>query len=225
MLTSILIANTTADTSTGRASRASIGSRSSEDSASSLLQNARGLTLQHPPTGHQSFPINTTNLNASQAYNISNIGVNRYPMGPSYAANMYPVSFDSDHPIPLSAPGSQTPSYTVQPSCSTMTQRDPIAQSSTVLWGAPVVASGLTPSNLPYSIPATMNPPQQLDYTFSLSTPYRSGNSHNMHYNTSPYSSPSSEQGTPYSKSTGSSYIGETGQRNNWSEQPPAKPQ
>jgi hypothetical protein len=224
MLTSILIANTTADTSTGRASRASNGSRSSEDSASSLQQHARGLTLQHPPTGHQSFPMNTTNLNAYQAYNISNIGVNRYPVGPSYAANMYPVSFDSDHPISLSAPGSQTPSHTVQPSCSTMTQRDPIAQSSTVLWGAPVVASGLTSSNLPYSIPATMNPPQQLDYTFSPSTPYRSGNSHGMHYNTSPYSSPSGEQGKPYGKSTGSSYIGETGQRNNWSEQPPAKP-
>jgi hypothetical protein len=224
VLTTMLIANAAANTSSEWASHRSTSSRSSEDSGSSVLQHAGRLPIQHPPADNQPFPAYITNLDASHACAASNTGGTQQPMGLSYTASMYPA-FDADYGITVSGPSSQRLYTTIEPQYSMMSQWNPFAQSSTVPWGAPVIARSPIPGNLPYSIPATMNPPQQLDYTFSSGNPYRSGNSRGMHYNISPYSSTSSEQGTPYSKLTGSSYIEDTRQRNNWSEQPPSKPQ
>jgi hypothetical protein len=222
VLTTIFIEKPSADTSANRASHGSIDSYSSDESASSVPQHVGRLALERPSTNNQSFPTYTTNLNASQAYIASDIDVTQHPVAPSYAANVDPALFHSDYRTTASSPSGQRPSTTIQPSYSTMSQRDPAAQSSNTPWEETLIARPPIPSNFAYCNPPTTNPANQLDYTLSLGTLYNSGNNHGIHYDISPYSSPSSEQGTLYSPSTGSSHMGETRQQGNWSEQSPA---
>ena len=96
MLTTIFIANAAAGMPMGRDSHGSIGSRSSEDSASSVLQS--------PPTDHQSFSDYPTSFNHSTAYTSSN----QHPAGSSYDANAHEALYDGGQSDPLaqsSGPG------------------------------------------------------------------------------------------------------------------------
>jgi hypothetical protein len=80
----------------GRDSHGSIGSRSSEDSASSVLQ--------YSPTDHRSFSDYPTSFNHSTAYKPSN----QHPAGSSYATNAHEAFYDGDQRDPLaqsSGPG------------------------------------------------------------------------------------------------------------------------
>lgn len=219
MLTTILLADAAVDAFTERASRSPISSYSSDEATA----HARSSPFQRSPMAQQPFPAYTTNYDASQVYINSNVGVNQYSVEPSYTASTYPTSFDGNHRIPLFGPGGQTQSHTVQPPFSPMTQMDSAARSSSTPWGTPIMASHPTPSNISYGVPETLHPPYRLDYKSSPGTPYYPGNNHGIQYENSPYPSLSSEQGTSYSQSTANSYIGETEQQNNWSEQPPDK--
>jgi len=216
VLTTTLLADPAIDPSTERAARSSVSSYSSEEASAGAAQHARGSPFQRPSTGQQSFP--------GYPYNSSSIGVTQQPVEPSYATNMYPAYSDSGYRVNMSDPSGQSPSTAIQPSYSTLSRRNSGAQSSIIPWGASRGANAPISSNLPFSASATMRPPNQVGYALSPGTPYQLRNNHGIHDYTSPYSSPSSEQGTPYSH-TVSPYAGETGEENNWSQQPPDKPQ
>jgi hypothetical protein len=205
VLTTILLADTTIDPSTEQAARSPITSYSSDEASAGVAQHARGPPFQRPSTGQQSFP--------GYPYDSSNIGVTRQPAGPSYATNMYSAISDSDYPVNVPGPSGQSPSTGIQTSYSTLSQRNSVAQSTT-LWGAPLGANAPISSNLPFSTSATMQPPNQVRYALSPGTPYQSQNNYGIHDYTSPYSSTSSEQGTPYNP-IGGPYAGETGEENN----------
>jgi hypothetical protein len=212
VLTAAFIATNTPDIS-----RSSIDSYSSGESACSTLHVDR-LAIQGQPTAHQPFRAYNATMNAPQAYVISNTGGTQQPMGPAYAANMHHAD------IAVSGLGVQRSSTTIQPSLSRMSQRDSVSPPSAILWGAPIDASAPVSSNLPFSA-SPMHPPYRLEYTFSPATPYYPANNLGVQYENSSYPSPSSEQGTPYSQSTGNSYTGEAEQSNNWSDQTSPKRQ
>jgi hypothetical protein len=205
-----------------QASRGSVGSYSSDESALGVPQHIERLMSQPLSTAHQSSTDGVTRIDTSQAYANSNAGVNQYSAESPYAVSTYPASFDGSHHIPLSVSGDQTPPQTVQPSYSTMSQRDSIVQSSSTLWGPPVIDSHPISNN---GVSATVYPPYRPDYTSSLGTPYYPVNNRGIQYENSPYPSPSSEQGTSYSQSKANLYIEETQQQSNWPKQRPAKPQ
>jgi hypothetical protein len=206
VLTAILIDNANVDNSTELTSQDSVNSYSSDEAASGALQHNGRLPFQLPPKAQPPFPFHPASVNPSQIYTASNIDANQYPEGLSYAANMYPPFCGSDSRITVSASSGERLSMTVQPPYSTMRQRDPVAQSPGTPWGAPVVASRPIPSNLSYGVPAIMDPPDRLDYAFSQGPPYH----------------PENNRGINYENPLGNSYIGETDQRSNWSEQPPS---
>jgi hypothetical protein len=96
----------------GRDSHGSIGSRSTEDSASSVLQS--------PPTDYRPFSDYPTSFNHSTAYKSSN----QYPAGSSYAANAHEAFYDGGQSDPLaqsSGPGTLLGSPTI---CSSHSQNN-----------------------------------------------------------------------------------------------------
>lgn len=159
-------------------------------------------------------------LNRSEAYNSSNSG---YPVGSSYAANASAAFVNCNHLTLASVSENQTPSHAGQSSYLTTNPKASFTPPNIVPWGAPIGQSRPTAS-APSSGPAIPNLPSQPTYQISSASPYYLENSR-LQNNTSPLLSPSNEQGSPFGQLTRSSYTGEAGQLNYWSQQHPPKPQ
>jgi hypothetical protein len=224
-LTTGSIASVTSDISSNQGSCGSIDSHSSDEAAGGHLQRTRSSPFQRPPSALHPLPISNRSLNSLEGYITSNTSISQHLVGPPYTANMSATSYYGNNTIPSSVSRDQTQPYTVQPSYSTMTTNIPFMQSNSIPWGASIIASQPPASTLSFNNRSTTGPPDHLEYTTNSVAPYYSGSRRGMPYNRSPYPNTSSERGSPFSQSAGSSYTGEASQPSDWSQQPAAEPQ
>lgn len=192
--------------------------------ASSVRHPYRPLS-ERSPTAQKLYSTFNKSQTRSEAFNDWYVNISQDPVRSQYASNTLAAPFNGNKSLPLSISHHQTPPSVFQSPYSTTTPSFSLDQWNTVPWGVTRGTSKSTASDSRFDDTSTIDPTHQPDHAVSPRAPRYSGDFHGTSSSSSPYTSPYSEQGSPFSQSSGSAYTWEAGRQDDWSPEPPARPQ